>query len=323
MADISQALTSMLVLLIVAALGFLAAHLKYLTPDFTNRLAKLVLNITLPCTILSSVGNMNAASAGSQLGWAFGLAALTFPLMLLGGVISVAILRPPRGQRHMYLYMSVFTNIGFIGIAVAQSLFGGSAAFIASIFVAVMNILLYSAGIIILTWGSGSDTSGTGQARKFSADWKSMVNPPLVSSVLALVLFFTGLQPPGIVELTLNTLGPVTAPVAMMIVGAMVYDSNLKDVVGEWRMYGFVLIRFLAFPALVIAAFGLLVPQVDPLSLGVLVVELAMPVGTMAPAIALIYGQDPDLPLKGLILTLLPTFVIVPALVAVMAAFGF
>lgn len=311
MADLSGAISSMLALLIITVLGYIAAKLGYLNNQVRPPLTKLILNITLPCMILDSVGEMDANAGGSLIAWSFGLGACIFFVMLLGGLICVTILRPAKPQRHLYVYMSIFTNIGFIGIAVVSSMFGGGAAFIASIFCAVVNLFFYSIGIAILC------ADGKGHP---GIDWRQMVNMPLIASVAAMALFFSGLQLPGAVEQALSLAGGVTAPLAMMLVGLSIANSNLREMVGDWRMYGFIALRFVLVPIGAYAVFRMLSP--DPLALNVFTVMLAMPVGSLASALAAAYGQDPALPARGTILTTVASFITIPLVVALTAFIG-
>lgn len=60
MADISNAIFQMAILLIVTLVGYLAARLGYLDMYVKDKVTALLLNITLPCMILASAGNLDA-----------------------------------------------------------------------------------------------------------------------------------------------------------------------------------------------------------------------------------------------------------------------
>ena len=110
--------------------------------------------------------------------------------------------------------------------------------------------------------------------------------------------------------------GGVTSPLAMMLVGLSIADANLGAVLGQPRLWGFILIRFLAVP---LAVYVLLAPVVpSALALGIFVVMLAMPTGSMAGPIAATYGQDGELPAQGTIVSTIASFATVPALITVM-----
>ena len=81
------ALSQMATLLAAVAAGYAAAGLGYLDDYVKERLTKLLLNVTLPCMMLASVGDVNQGAAGVQIPWAFTLAAAQFFLLLATGAL--------------------------------------------------------------------------------------------------------------------------------------------------------------------------------------------------------------------------------------------
>ena len=83
------------------------------------------------------------------------------------------------------------------------------------------NLVLGSLGVAVLESGDPTrmapgEASGKLHIR-FSP--KALWNAPLVASVFALFLSFSGLQLPDLVETTIDTLGSTCVPVAMVMVG--------------------------------------------------------------------------------------------------------
>lgn len=244
MSELSGAVSSMTALLLVTALGYLAACRGYLTPAVRGPLTRLILNISLPCMIVASAGQMDPDAGSAQIAWAFALAVAYFPVMAVAGAVCNLVLRPPRHQRHLYLFMSTATNTGF--------------------------------------------------------------------------------RLPSFASQTLQMAGGVTAPLAMMLVGLTIQETDLSTVLTRWRVYGFTVLRFLVLPAALYAALQLLLPaslMPDAQVLEIFIVLLAMPVASTGPLLATAYGQDPELPAQGTILSTLASFLIIPALIAVMALF--
>lgn len=308
MVDISGAVSQMAVLLFVACAGFVAAKLGYLDQHTVGKLTKLLLNVTLPCMIVASVGDLDAQGAQGQIMGAFMLSALQFFLLLGAGALSNLVLRTPKNERRLYLFMSVCTNTGFIGLPVATAIYGDQTTVICSIFIMVISVFVYSIGFGLLA------NSSDGRAR---IPWKSMVNPAVVACLVALALFFSGVRLPAIAEHALGALGGITSPVAMLIVGVIMAGASFKDVVAEWRMYPYILIRQLIVPVALYFVLRAFVP--DAALVGVFVIMFAMPVGSMASAFAAQFGQDSALAAKGTVLSTAASFAIIPVLVFVMS----
>lgn len=322
MTEIASTLGSMLSLIIVTLMGYIAAKVGFLTAEIRPKISGLIFNITLPCTILASVGEVDSATGTDAITWSLVLGAALFFVMLTAGALANLVLRTPRGERALYLWMSVLTNTGFIGFAVLESIFGGASVFLGSIFIAISNVFIYSIGVAALRSGSThAESSAHGGARRrrtvdVRGMLKDMLNVPLVVSLVAMVIFFAGIPVPAPLMRAADMAGGITSPLAMMLVGLSIADAHLGAVLRQGRLWIFTLVRFLLAP---LAAYLLLAPVVpSELALGVFTVMLAMPTGSMAAPIAATYGRDAELPAQGTIVATLASFAIVPVLMVVM-----
>lgn len=317
--DILTVIGSMGSLVLVTLIGYVAARAGFLTSEVRPKLSALIFNVTLPCTILASVGEVDSSAGTEQVTWSFVLGTALFFVMLAAAALACLALRVPRDERPLYLFMGVLTNTGFIGFAVLESLFGGGSVFLGSIFIAVSNVFLYSIGVGVLTSGGekdGEKNVASARSSRLEGVLKNVLNVPMVASVIALVVFFSGVPLPGPVAQAVDMVGGATSPLAMMLVGLAIAEADLRRVLGNWRLWGFSAIRFLLVPA---ACYLLLAPVVpDALSLGVFIVMLAMPTGSMAAAIASTYGRPGELLSQGTIVSTIASFAIVPVLMALM-----
>lgn len=317
--DILTVIGSMGSLVLVTLIGYVAARVGFLTSDVRPKLSALIFNVTLPCAILASVGEVDSSAGADQVRWSFVLGAALFFVMLAAAALACLALRAPSDERPLYLFMGVLTNTGFIGFAVLESLFGGGSVFLGSIFIAVSNVFLYSIGVGVLTSGGEKNAEknvASARSSRMAEVLKNVLNVPMVASVIALVVFFSNVPLPGPVAQAVDMVGGATSPLAMMLVGLAIAEADLRRVLGNGRLWGFSAIRFLLAPA---ACYLLLAPVVpDPLSLGVFIVMLAMPTGSMAAAIASTYGRPGELLSQGTIVSTIASFAIVPVLMALM-----
>lgn len=319
MIDIAGVLGSMGSLVVVTLLGFIAARCGFLSAQVRPSLSGLIFNITLPCTILASVGKVDASTGADQILWSVILGLALFFVMLGASALACLAARPVAHERNLYLFMGVLTNTGFIGFAVLESVFGGGSVFLGSVFIAVSNVFLYSIGIAVLTSGSAAGASDMPSRRERVRDvLSSLCNVPLAASLVAMVVFFTGVSLPAPIMQAADMAGSVTSPLAMMLVGLSIAEADVSKVLADGRLWVYTAARFLLAP---LAAYLVLAPVVPAkLALGVFIVMLAMPTGSMAAPIAASYGQDDGLPARGTIVATLASFAIVPALCIVMSA---
>ena len=311
-------LSQMAILIIVAVVGFLAAKLDYLDEYTNQKLTKLLLNITLPCMVVASVHGLSAADAGETVGITFAMAiAQGFLLLLVGWLLVV--LRVPKRERVVYQFVTICNNTGFLGLPVVGAILGSESVIYASIYVMVLAVFVYGVGFVMLAKDDPLRAE-YGEDAKVSIPWRSIVNPSMIASVLALVLFFTGWQVPELVQDSLSLLGGITAPIAMLVVGVIVARSPMKNVVKEVRLYPYMIIRQLILLALFYWGFTAL--GVSPLLAAVFMLMFAMPAGSMCPTFVAQYNGNAQLAAKATIITTVGSFVFIPPVGRVHGAGG-
>lgn len=319
MTDIANAVFQMAVLLIVTAVGYVAAKLGYLDMNVKDKITSLLLNITLPCMIIASAGNLDASTLGIQVPLSLLLGAVAFFLWVLVAFLFNVVFRVPKKQRPLYYFMSVCSNTSFIGIPVADALYGESAALLCSVFIMATSTLMYSVGIALLVGGGNGLSDQKSSKSQVLVVIRAVISPLTVSALLAIVLVFSGFKMPLLIQEPMDLVGSITPPVAMMLVGVIIANEKVGNVLREWRLYPYILIRQLLASAAAYVVLSFFIN--DPVLLGIFTVMFAMPVGSMAPMFCASYGKDAVLPAKGTILSTIASFAIVPCLVAFISVF--
>ena len=134
------------------------------------------------------------------------------------------VFRVPKEQRPLYYFMSVCSNTSFIGIPVADALYGESAALLCSVFIMATSTLMYSVGIALLVGG------GSGNKKDVL---RAVISPLTIAALLAIALVFSGLHLPLLLQDSLELIGSITPPVAMMLVGVIIANEKISRVVKE------------------------------------------------------------------------------------------
>ena len=219
-------------------------------------------------------------------------------------------MRLPRQDWGTYQYMIIFGNIGFMGFPVITAIFGAKALVYAVIMNIVFNLLVFSYGIKLIT--DGSETAG-------SFSWRKLINMPLISSALTLVLFFLHIKLPAVVNTALFTMGDATTPMAMLILGCTIAEMPLRELFDEWRVYIFTAVKLLAMPLLVFLLLQLL-PGFEANSLlgKVLVVLSSVPVATNATMLSIEYGGNNKLVAQGIFFSTIFSVLTIPLLVFIL-----
>ena len=151
--DIQVIVNQMIILFLVMIIGYIANKSGILDQTQNQKMSSLVLNITSPGLILSSVRAPTNGSLSSVI-QIFLISIAIYMILPIVGILLSRILKVPKEDRNLYQFMTIFSNIGFMGYPVIQSIFGDEALFFASICNLVFNLVCYSYGVYLIS-GSG------------------------------------------------------------------------------------------------------------------------------------------------------------------------
>jgi hypothetical protein len=147
---------------------------------------------------------------------------------------------------------------------------------------------------------------------EFHFDWKLLVSPSMVASALALVLALTNVQFPSLICDTVDFIGQITTPTALLIIGSTIAGIPLKGIAGGPRVWITAVVRLLVSPVLLWLILRGWVN--NSLILGVAVVMQGMPVAANCTMLALQYDGDTTTASQGVFLTTLCSVVTIPLL---------
>ena len=276
-----------------------------MTADFTKRLNKIVVNITLPAMILSSV--LGSEGGDNELVfYLFGLAtALYFVMPFLTLGIS-KLMHMPKSEEGLYAFMMTFSNVGFMGYPVIRAAYGDLAVFYTAIFNIMFNVSAFTLGVWLIH-------RGTGTKAQFSA--KKLLSPGILFSLLAVAFYLLKIKLPGPVTELIGTVGSLTTPLAMLLIGATLGQMPLKEVFNDWHMYPFTVVKQIVLPLLLWPIIRLL--TADPMIRGIMLILMAMPVANTSVLFATEYGLSEKTAAKNVFFTTLVSILTVPLVVMI------
>ncbi len=273
--NVSGVIHQLISLFLMMFAGYVVARAGIVTPDFRKRLSTFTLNTAAPCIILSSVLE-SESSSGEMIG-AAGMGVVFYLLMIAFAMLIVRVLRVPQEQRGLDQLMLIFTNVGFMGIPVVQSIYGAEGVALVSMFILMFNLFFFSYGVLLISGG-------------LKLNLKALLNTCIFAALLGLLFGVTGWHLPGPVEDTLASIGAMNTPLAMMVIGASVAHSDLRRALTNLRMYRVCLLSMFVMPLLILLVIRFL--PIDPMLAGVSVLMAAMPIGGNCAMISDIYTPD-------------------------------
>lgn len=306
-------LGQMVVLFAMMAAGYIACKKGVLDNETSGRLSKLVVNVFNPLLIVNSVMSPLENVSGERMMMNLLLVVIYFAILLVCGLVTILVLHPAGHQRSLYLMMMLFSNVGFMGIPVVQSIYGKTAVVYVALYVLGYNVLLYTLGAYLAERSAvqyrGREVPGQGSVLQ---SIRKILNPGVIASLAAILILALKLQIPAFVGTFCDYMGNMTIPLSMMLIGSSVAQMGLKESLGDLRMYVFLLLKMIAFPVLVLLIFRRF--AIDSVLFGIFILELGMPVGNVVALIAREKGTDSELCSRGIVLSTLVSIITIPLL---------
>lgn len=302
----------MIQLFLIILIGYIACKCGAFGKEARLHVTRLVLQVAIPGVTLSSVLNQSALPEPKEILGLFAVAASSYLVLLLGALIVPKLLFVSKPEEGIYRFMTAFANVGFIGYPVTQAIFGDGAIFYTCVFNLPFNFLAFSIGVIFIQKSAALMRGEDASSVKNTLTWKTFLTPCLISSVLAIILAFTGVKAPAIIGDTCKMLGDITTPAALMVIGSSLAEMPVKEMFSNKKVYLFAAFRLLILPLAVFFIYRMFVT--DRLLLGVCVIISAMPVATNGTMLCLQYNADEKLMAQGTFITTLASLVTIPLL---------
>lgn len=300
--DVTVVAMQMIQLFILIGAGYLIGKTALFKDEFNQQLTSFVLNLTMPCMILASVMNSstNTALALNDIVLA------TIILVIVLPIVAYLVIKivPFKHHHGLYLFMMMYPNVGFIGFPIMQAIFGNEAILSTAIINMGFNLSLFTLGIFAINYGKNDC---------LKLDFKKILSPGVISSLLAILIYIFKINFSKVIVSPIESIGAMTTPLAMIIIGATLSKYYLKDVFKDYTVYLFTILIDIIIPIVFYPIISLLIS--DLMIRGITLIILAMPVANGAVLFAKRYGQDEFLAAKTVFISTLLAIVTIPALV--------
>ena len=307
--NIAIALCKLFSLLIV---GYFLNKKKILDSHINTGLSALLLNATNPALILSSLGATGSVAKGdvSKL-LVFGLC---FYLMLpILAWIVVHLLRIKPSKRSIAQLLIIFSNTGFMAIPILQTLYGDVSVFYSNILNLPFNFLFFSYGVYLINRENAvleTEASADAPPARRSLNWRKFINPGIVASAIALLLYFCNISLPRVATETFSFLGNMTPPLSMIILGSVLAEYPLSSIFKDLKINLMLLIKQLLLPVIATTLAHLIFT--DPVITGIITLTFAMPCATMTVMLSKEYQSDTLTASAGVVFTTVLSLITIP-----------
>ena len=270
-------LNTQALMFIYVIVGVIMARTGILKHEGRSSFINLLLDITLPCMILNS---FNVETGTDELIAAGEIMLLSVVCVFISWVTGKIFWRnQPVARKAVLEFSTLFSNAANAGMPIVASVFGTEGVFFASFYLLPVRILIWTVGLSLFV-----------DERDFKKRMLILLKTPsLVVVFVGIALMFAPFKLPAVLSTAVRNIGNMTGPVSMMIIGAALGESNIREAL-DIDVFKLTFVRLVVQPLIFLFLFRTL--GVKTLLWQVVVTLTAMPAAANTEIIAEMYGKD-------------------------------
>ena len=300
--------SKVLVVFIYIGVGLIANRLKVLPEESVKHFISLVMCITVPCLVISSITgqDLNGDMYRNTI-----LTLLLTTLVLIVTAFATTFVSdrifPWKDQQDRNVLASAMTgcNAGFMGLPIASAVFGELVFYYLVIQNIANNLYLFVMSLAQLHHRESEKSS-----KSLSEKLKPLVNPTSVATIVSLIMLFAGIHLPEYAMDIVTTLGDITIPLSMILVGVQLGGADFKKLIADKALLITSVMKLIAVPAL---ALLILTPMpVDPVVKLTVLLGMCFPSAVIGVAVAAQENKNSQLMVEAVAITTLLSLFTLP-----------
>lgn len=267
-------------LFLLMAVGYFCKYIGILNDESKKSLSDLLIYVILPCNIINSF--TSGIEVSSELIFNCFLSVAISCVIQIVSIYGGKLLfrNYPENKASAAKYALIVSNSSFIGIPVAECMYGNLGVLYTAIFQIPSRFTMWSAGLSLFTNVDRKETIK-----------KVVTHPCVIACVGGFFLMLGGVTIPGFFGKTIASLSKCTSPVSMLVIGAILCGTDKKQLFKKD-------VLFFCFVRLILVAVITYVPLralgVDRMISGMALIMTAMPAGSTTAILAQKYGCDAE-----------------------------
>lgn len=295
-------LKQILLMFILMGIGFLFFRKKMISVQGSADLGKILLYLVVPLVIINSFWTERTPQKTAELMHSAVIAAVS---MAAAVIISSLVFGRKKG---ISCFSSAFSNAGFIGIPLVSAVLGQDAVFYISVMIVLINGLQWTYGVYTISGDASVMNPG------------AIIRNPIVLSVLAgLVIYFFNIPQPAFVSSLFSTIIGLNTPLAMIVSGVYLAQSDLKAMLKKKEVWETCLFRLVLIPLVTLLLFRIIPFGSVNLKLAVMIAA-ACPVGSNVAIFAQQYQKDYRLAVEEVCMSTILCLITLPAMIMLASA---
>ncbi|MCD7774094.1 MAG: AEC family transporter, partial [Clostridiales bacterium] len=204
----------------------------------------------------------------------------------------------------VYKFASVYGNVGYMALPLTNAVLGSEGVFLGSSAVIVLNVLAFTHGIWLMN-----------KSKHYKFNFKSIIlSPGIISVIIGLPLFLLSVNLPEIITKPIGYIADLNTPLAMLILGTYIANTDIKNMFKLKEQYIIILIRLIAVPLLMLGFFKLI--NLDYTTAVACTIAAAAPSATNTVMFSVKYGKSSGTASKIVAMSSLVSIITLPVMIA-------
>ena len=232
-------------LFLMIFMGFLIVKAGLLKDEDSKVLSKIVLYLIIPCVILNAFQVDYTPETVRGLLVAFA-ASLLMQVVLLFAVSALGRVFHLDAVEITSVY---YSNSGNLIVPLVTAVLGAEWVLYSCVYMSVQLVFFWTHCKKVIS-------------REASYDWKKIVlNLNIISIFVGILLFFTGIRLPALVNNTLHSVGSMVGPASMIVTGMLFAGMDFRQIFANKRIYFVTFLRLIAVPLILIVFLAIITPS--------------------------------------------------------------
>lgn len=237
--SITQLFTQVIIIFLLMVLGALIRKLGFLHTTSINDVTNITLYFLSPMVILKAFQQPFSAQRMQAFLWTLAAVFLTY---LVSIIISKLVFKGVinTNLRRIYTYGSIYSNNGFMGVPLAQALFGST-----GVFFAVASMV----GFNVMNWTHGVSLFNPEHQESALTKLRSIIlNPNIIAIIVGFLMFYFSWHFPSLISSFIGYGSAAFTPMSMIIIGSNLVGVKLANLKISWGEFGTLLLRHIIYP---------------------------------------------------------------------------
>ena len=191
--------------------GVILIKTKVLSSEMLEAISRFVVKMALPILVFVNITDGVEKETLTHSVLILFITAGFYFFMLFCGFGMTKLFHLKGDRAGLYQAMSMFGNVGFMGIPIVVSIYPEKGMLYMAVFTIIDQLMLWTLGVKL--------TSSEKEGGAFNP--KKLINPVTVAIILALICVLTGIRIPLVLNTALQKMGATATPLAMIYLGGV------------------------------------------------------------------------------------------------------